>query len=85
MKTRAYIHRETGEIKEFSAKKKPREPWVYLPPMSRFINEDGNFVLRVKFDDYTMDIVEQDVPIEKMREAAAIDGEVVESGNAITN
>lgn len=85
MKKRAYIHRETGEIKEFSAKKKPREPWVFLPPMSRFINDDGKFVLRVKFDDYTMDIIEQDVPIEKAREMAAIDGEVVDHGNAGSN
>ena len=71
MKKRSYINTETGEIKEFKKDKQP-EGWEYLPPMERWVDKDGKFHLRVHFDDSTVEIIEQDEPIE---------GEVVENGD----
>lgn len=75
MTKRAYIHKDTGEIKEFKRGTKPvGDEWVYLPPMQRFINDEGKFVLRVQLEDSTVDIIETD-------ENEVIEGEVVENGN----
>lgn len=77
MKKRSYINKNTGKIKEFAKGKKPAgDEWEYLPPMSRFINEDGKFVLRIQLEDATVDIIENETPTE---------GEVVENGNPSAN
>lgn len=73
--TAHYIHRESGDIKEFVKGKQPKG-YEFLPPMQRYLDEDGKFHLRVQLEDCVVDISESDVP----REALAQEGEIVESG-----
>ena len=73
--TAHYIHRESGDIKEFVKGKQPKG-YEFLPPMQRYLDEDGKFHLRVQLEDCVVDISESDVP----REALAQEGEIVENG-----
>lgn len=70
-----YIHRDSGDIKEFVKGKQPKG-YEHLPPMHRYLDEDGKFHLRVQLEDCTIDISESDVP----REQLAQEGEIVENG-----
>lgn len=68
-----YINEKGGDIKQFEEGKQPKG-WVLLPPMKRYLDEDGKFHLRVELEGAVIDISESDVP------QTIIDGEVVESG-----
>ena len=72
-----YINEIGGEIKQFEEGKQPKG-WVFLPPMKRYIDEDGKFHLRVQLKDAVVDISESDIP----REVLAQEGEVVEDGES---
>lgn len=70
-----YIHRDSGDIKEFVKGKQPKG-YEFLPPMHRYLDEDGKFHLRVQLEDCVVDISESDVP----RDALAQESEIVENG-----
>jgi len=70
-----YINEKGGEIRQFEEGKQP-SGWVFLPPMKRYLDNDGKFHLRVQLEDCVIDISESDVP----REVLAQEGEVVEDG-----
>ena len=86
MAKRAYINKKTGDIAYFEDGKAPRaKEWAYLPPMDRFIDDEGNFHLRAHFSDCTIDIIEQDMTPEEFeklkRESEAQEAEVIEHGD----
>lgn len=70
-----YINEKGGAIREFEEGKQPKG-WVFLPPMKRYIDENGKFHLRVQIEGAVVDISESDIP----REVLAQEGEIVEDG-----